>query len=103
MSTWFTVLAASVAVLLLKVVGYLVPKRVLERPVAARTAGLLTVAMLAALVVTQTVQGPDGFALDARLPALGVSAALLALRAPFVVVVVAAAATAALLRLAGWV
>ena len=40
--------------------------------------------------------------LDARLPALGVAALLLALRAPFILVVVSAAVVAALLRLAGW-
>ena len=102
MSTWFSVLAASIGVLLLKAVGYLVPRRAMERPVAARTAGLLTVALLAALVVTQTVQDGRGVALDARLPALVVAALLLALRVPFVVVVIAAAVTAALVRLAGW-
>lgn len=102
MTTWFSVIAASVAVLLLKAVGYLVPKRVMERPVPTRTAGLLTVALLAALVVTQTVQGPHGLVLDARLPALAVAAGLLALRAPFVLVVVAAAVSAAVLRLLGW-
>jgi hypothetical protein len=102
MSTWFSVLAASIGVLLLKAVGYLVPRRALERPAAARTAGLLTVALLAALVVTQTVQDGQGVAVDARLPALGVAALLLALRVPFVVVVLAAAVTAALVRWAGW-
>jgi hypothetical protein len=102
MSSWFSVLTASIGVLLLKAVGYLVPRSAMERPAAARTAGLLTVALLAALVVTQTVQGGRGVVVDARLPALGVAAALLALRAPFVVVVVAAAVVAALVRLAGW-
>lgn len=102
MSTWFSVLAASVAVLLLKALGYLVPAKAMERPAAVRTAGLLTVALLAALVVTQTVQGGRGLVVDARLPALGVAAVLLALRAPFVLVVIAAAGTAALLRLVGW-
>jgi hypothetical protein len=103
-TTWNVVLLAAVLVLALKIAGYLVPARVLERPTPSRVATLLTVALLAALVVTQTVQG-DGrhpLSIDARLPALGASAVLLALRAPFIVVVVAAAVVAALLRLAGW-
>lgn len=102
MSSWFSVIAASVAVLVLKAVGYLVPRRLMERPAPARTAGLLTVALLAALVVTQTLQGTGGMVLDARVPALVVAAVLLAVRAPFVLVVIAAAASAAVLRLLGW-
>ncbi len=102
MSTWFSVIAASIAVLLLKAVGYLVPGRAMDHPIASRTAGLLTVALLAALVVTQTVQGGGGIVLDARVPALVVAAVLLSIRAPFVLVVIGAALTAALLRLAGW-
>lgn len=102
MSLWNVVLLASAAVLALKLLGYLVPPTFIERPTPARVANLLTVALLAALVATQTLQHGAGVALDARLPALGVAAALLALRAPFIVVVVAAALVAALLRLLGW-
>jgi len=104
MSSWNVVLLASVLVLGLKIAGYLVPPRVLEKPTPARVATLLTVALLAALVVTQTIQGAGGHpvAIDARLPAVGVAGVLLALRAPFIVVVVAAAVVAALLRLLGW-
>ena len=65
-------------------------------------ANLLTVALLAALVATQTIGHGVGVTVDARLPALAVAALLLALRAPFIVVVVAAALVAALLRLLGW-
>jgi hypothetical protein len=103
-SAWNVVLLASVLVLGLKVAGYLVPASVVERPAPARVATLLTVALLAALVVTQTIQGTGGHpvALDARLPAVGVAGVLLALRAPFIVVVVAAAVVAAVLRLLGW-
>lgn len=104
MTSWNVVLLASVLVLGLKVSGYLVPARVLERPTPARVATLLTVALLSALVVTQTIQGSGGHpvVLDARLPAIGVAGVLLAIRAPFIVVVVAAAAVAALLRSLGW-
>ncbi len=102
MTTWDVVLLASAAVLALKLLGYLVPPSFIERPTPSRVATLLTVALLAALVVTETIQGAPGVVIDARLPALGVAAVLLAVRAPFIVVVIAAAATAALLRLLGW-
>jgi hypothetical protein len=96
------ILLASLAVLGLKLLGYLVPASVMERPTPARIATLLTVALLSALVVTQTLERDHQLVLDARLPALGVAALLLAVRAPFIVVVISAAIVAALLRLAGW-
>lgn len=102
MSIWNVVLLASAAVLALKLLGYLVPPAFIERPTPARVANLLTVALLAALVATQSLQHGTGVAVDARLPALAVAAVLLALRAPFIVVVVVAALVAALLRLLGW-
>ena len=104
MTAWNVVLLASILVLALKIAGYLVPARLLEKPTPARVATLLTVALLAALVVTQTIQGDGGHpvAIDARLPALGVAGVLLAVRAPFIVVVLAAAVVAAVLRLLGW-
>ena len=96
------ILLASLAVLGLKLLGYLVPTSVMERPTPARVATLLTVALLSALVVTQTLERDHQLVIDARLPALGVAAILLAVRAPFIVVVISAAIVAALLRLAGW-
>lgn len=74
----------------------------MERPTPSRVATLLTVALLSALVVTQTLERDHQVVLDARLPALGVAAVLLAVRTPFIVVVAGAAVVAALLRLAGW-
>jgi hypothetical protein len=102
MTLWQIILLASVLVLGIKVVGYLVPPRVLEAPRAARTAELTTVALLSALVVVQTAGDGQGVVVDARLAALGVAAALFALRVPFILVIVAAAATAAGLRALGW-
>ncbi|MBG6054388.1 hypothetical protein IWX81_000778 [Salinibacterium sp. CAN_S4] len=98
MSIWQVVILASIAVLALKVLGYLVPPSLIERPVPARIAGLLTVALLSALIVTQTIGSGQGVTLDARVPALVVAAGLFALRVPFIIVIVAAAATAALIR-----
>ena len=102
MSVVNVILLASLAVLVLKLLGYLVPASVMERPTPSRIATLLTVALLSALVVTQTIERDHQIVLDARLPALGVAAILLALRAPFIVVVISAAVVAALIRLAGW-
>lgn len=99
MTVWQIILLASILVLAIKLIGYLVPPRVLQAPTAARTAELTTVALLSALIVVQTVGAGQGLEIDARLPALGVAAVLFALRVPFIVVIVAAAAVAAVIRL----
>jgi len=96
---WQTIILASIAVLALKLLGYLVPASLVEKPTPARIANLLTVALLSALIVVQTVGGTHGLVLDARVPALIVAAGLYALRVPFIVVVGAAALVAALIRL----
>ncbi|MCW4458080.1 AzlD domain-containing protein [Microbacterium sp. MPKO10] len=101
MTLWHIVLAASIICAALKLAGYSIPPRVLEKPSVSRVADLMTVAMLAALITVQTLGEGQAIVIDARLPALGVAAVLLALRTPFLVVVVAAAVVAALLRLAG--
>jgi hypothetical protein len=97
-SPWGAVLAASAACFTVKLAGYLAPHAWLERPRVVRVAGLVTVALLAALVAVQTLASARSLQLDARVPALAVAALLLWRRAPFVVVVAAAAVTAALLR-----
>ncbi|MCW2847120.1 MAG: AzlD protein [Marmoricola sp.] len=100
---WLAVLVCGVGCYLLKLAGMSVPDRVLEHPVLRRTADLLPVVLLAALVAVQVLvtKGPDGPALgiDARLAGLGAACVALVLRAPFIVVVLVAALTAALLRL----
>ncbi len=98
MTSWFVVLGAGAACFAVKLAGYLAPDAWLERPRVVRVAGLVTVALLAALVAVQTLAAGRGLSLDARVPALGVAAVLLWRRAPFVVVVAAAAVTAAALR-----
>jgi branched-subunit amino acid transport protein len=96
--TWLAILAAAAVVFALKLLGHLVPEHWLAEPRVARTAALVTVALLAALVGVQTLGVGHRLVIDARLPALAVAAVALALRAPFIVVVVAAALTAAVLR-----
>ncbi|WP_150957607.1 AzlD domain-containing protein [Microbacterium testaceum] len=102
MTLWTAVLTASVICVALKATGYLLPAHWLDKPRPARIADLLTVALLSALVVVQTLGAGQSIAVDARLPAVGVAALLLWARAPFLVVVVGAAVTAAMLRLWGW-
>ena len=99
MNMWTAVLAAAIICLVLKEIGYAVPAHWMERPAVARTADLLTVALLGALVAVQTLGSGAAIVVDARVPAVLVAAGLLLLRAPFLVVVAAAAVVAAVLRL----
>jgi len=99
MTVWQIVLLASVAVLALKVIGYLVPPSLMERPTPARVANLTTAGLLAALVVTQAFERAGSLVVDARLPAVVLAGILFALRVPFIVVILVAALTAAGLRL----
>jgi hypothetical protein len=98
-SLWIGILIASVLVFSWKALGYMVPSSVLNHPTISRIASLLTVALLAALLGVQGIVADSQVVFDARVPALGVAAILLWLRAPFVVMVAAAALVAALIRL----
>lgn len=96
---WAGVLVGSAACYLLKLAGLSLPQRLLEDARIQRTVPLIPVALLAALVATQTFSTGQHLVLDVRAAALGVALIAVVLRAPFLVVVAAAAATAALLRL----
>ena len=96
--TWVAILAAAALCFATKLAGHHLPAHWLAEPRVARVAGLVTVALLAALVAVQTFTRGDAVVVDARLAAVAVAAVALALRAPFVVVVVLAAVVAALLR-----
>jgi len=95
---WAAVVAASLGCFLLKLAGWSVPARWLERERLQRAAVLLPIPLLAALVVVQAFAGDGGLVLDARAAGLAAAAGLVLLRAPFLLVVVTAAGTAALLR-----
>lgn len=101
--TWLAILGCALGCYLLKLAGMSVPEKVIEHPLLRRTADLLPVVLLAALVAVQVlaVTGEDGsrLGIDARVAGLGAAFVALLLRAPFLVVVAAAALTAALLRL----
>lgn len=96
---WAAVLGGGLACYLLKLAGLSVPQRVLDRPRVRAVAERLPVALLAGLVAVQVLGGDGRLEVDARLAGLLAAAALLVLRAPFLVVVVGSAATAALIRL----
>ena len=99
MTIWQIVLLAAILVLAVKLVGYLVPQSLVEKPGPSRIASLLTVALLAALIAVQTLAEGSTIVVDARVPAVIVAAGLFALRVPFILVLIAAALTAALIRL----
>jgi branched chain amino acid efflux pump len=96
---WVPLLVASAACYALKLAGLSLPQRFLQNPRIQRTIPLLPVALLAALIATQTFATGRHLVLDVRVAALAVAGIAVLLRAPFLVVVAAGAATAALLRL----
>lgn len=99
--SWLWVVVCAVGLLLQKVAGAFVPRRLVSGARTRRVLTLLPVAMLAALALTQSLGGGDGVVLDARLAGVAAAVVALLLRAPFLVAVVAAAATAAWVRLLG--
>ncbi|MEN9753615.1 MAG: hypothetical protein RL670_1306 [Actinomycetota bacterium] len=99
MTLWLGVLIASALVYSWKLLGSLVPQRLLQNETISRIASLLTVSLLAALVGIQALVAGGQIVFDARIPAIGVAVILLLMRQPFIVVVLAGAATAALIRL----
>ena len=100
MMLWVLVIATVVGCYLLKLVGYLVPARVLDHGPTRRAVELLPVALLAALVVVEAIANGRHYEFDGpRLAGLAVGAVAVWRKAPFLVIVLAAAVTAAVLRL----
>jgi uncharacterized membrane protein len=97
--TWAALLIASAACYAIKLAGVSLPQRFLQNARIQRTIPLLPVALLAALIATQTFATGNHLILDVRAAALAVAAIAVLLRAPFLVVIAAGAATAALLRI----
>ncbi|CAN5376419.1 AzlD domain-containing protein [soil metagenome] len=98
MTLWQVLILAAIACFALKLVGYLIPPALIQRPTPARVANLLTVALLAALIAVQAFEHNQQLVLDARAPAVLVAAGLYALKVPFIVVVLSAAVVAAAIR-----
>ena len=102
MSLWWWLLVAVVLSYLTKLLGYLVPAKVLANPRMSRVAGTLTIGLLASLTVVNAAASGTSVVLDARIGALVAAGIALWFKAPFLVVVLAGAAAAAGLRLLGW-
>jgi branched-subunit amino acid transport protein len=98
---WVAVLAGSLGCSVEKLLGYALPRSVIERESVRRVSGLLPVAMLAALVAVQTFADGQDLVIDARVVGLAAAVIALVLRAPFLVVVLVAAVAAAGLRATG--
>lgn len=99
---WASILVASFGTYIEKLIGYMLPHRMLERESIRRMTGLLPVSLLAALVAVQTFALDQTLVIDARVLGLGVAVVALLLRAPFLVVIIAAAASTAIVRWLGW-
>jgi uncharacterized membrane protein len=102
MSLWVWLLIAAVVAYATKLLGYLVPAKVLANPRMSRVAGTLTIGLLASLTVVNAAATGTNVVIDARIGALAAAAIALWFKAPFLVVVLAGAAAAAGLRLLGW-
>ncbi len=96
---WAGVLVACASCYGLKLAGVSLPQHWLQDPRIQRTVPLLPIALLAALVATQTLATGRHLVLDVRAAALIVALGAVLVRAPFLVVVIVAAVTAALGRL----
>ena len=97
--TWLVIAVVGAVTMLFKASG---PVLLGDRDLPPRVASLVEVlapAMLAALVVTQTVGGDRELVFDERLAGVAAGALAIRLRAPLIVVMVVAAAVAALVRL----
>jgi uncharacterized membrane protein len=97
--TWAGLLVSAAACYGLKLAGLSLPQRWLQDARIQRTVPLIPVALLAALVATQTFSTGQHLVIDVRAASLAVAIVAVVLRAPFLVVVAAATATAALIRL----
>ena len=81
-----------------KLLGYLLPKHLLENKFLQKLAGFLTITLLAGLVSAQTFVEQKSLVLDERLLSLVVAAVMLKFKAPFILVVVVAGGVAAAYR-----
>jgi branched-subunit amino acid transport protein len=97
--SWLVIAVVGTVTVLFKAAGpVLLGTRELP-PRVASVVDVLAPAMLAALVVTQTVGGDREIVIDARLAGVVAGGIAVWLRAPLLLVMVVAAVTAALIRL----
>ena len=97
--TWIVIAVVGAVTILFKASGPVLLGRRELPPRVASVVEVLAPAMLAALVVTQTVGGDQAIVVDERLAGVVAGGVAVWLRAPIIVVMVVAALTAALIRL----
>lgn len=95
--TWWGVLGTSAIAFALKYLGHCLPEKYLAYPLAQRVNALIPVALLSALVATQTFTEKNRLLIDHRSAGVGMAVIALLLRAPFPIVVISSALTSALL------
>ena len=101
-TVWLTVAGLIITTVAIKAIGPVVFGGRELPALLARIIPRLPPALLAALVLTETLGGPHrSVVIDARAGGLIVAALALAIRLPLIVVVILAAATTALLRAVG--
>ena len=98
---WLAIAVGCVGCFALKLVGLSLPRRVIEQPLVKHIAELLPVALLTALIATQTFTSGHRLQLDARAAGLVAAAIAVRFKAPFLVVVALACLVTTLVRLAG--
>ena len=96
---WLAIAVGCLGCFALKLVGLSLPRRVIEQPVVKHIAELLPVALLTALIATQTFTSGHRLQLDARAAGLVAAAIAVRFKAPFLVVVALACLVTALVRL----
>jgi branched-subunit amino acid transport protein len=97
---WVLVGGTCAGCYLLKVLGYLLPARMLDHPAARRAVSLLPVALLSALVVVELLASGSAYVVDGpRIAGFAAGAVAVWRRAPFILVIVLAAVVAAVLRI----
>jgi branched-subunit amino acid transport protein len=94
---WIGVIGSSIALFVLRYLGYLVPEKFLTNPRMLRINTLIPIALLSALVGVQTLTEKGKWVIDQRLAGVAVALIALSLKAPYFVVVISAAVTSAVL------
>jgi len=98
-TTWLVIAVVGAVTMVFKAAGPVMLGRRELPPRLASVVEVLAPAMLAALVVTQTVGGDRELVVDERLAGVAAGAIAIRLRAPLIAVMAVAAAIAALIRL----
>lgn len=95
---WATVLVASLATYLLKVLGYFLPESLVSNNTSKKIIAVLPIGLLSGLIAIQLFTTKTMYAFDGRLAGALSAIALLFFRSPFIVVISISALITALGR-----